>query len=96
MTDAYAVFKADPGRQNTLKTIWPDLYNALARLDEPAGGRVIRCAVHPARLAAPEWTGRPLAVARLGDKYGHAACRACLDSLGGQGYAGFPLKIERP
>jgi hypothetical protein len=63
MSDPYAIFRNDTaGRQNTLKVIWPELYDCLAQIDGPAANKVIRCALGtcsgPSGLHAP-------AVARL-------------------------------
>lgn len=99
MSDPFAIFKADPSRQETLKILWPVLYECLARLDEAGPPRVIQCAVHPgAAFESREWHARPAAVARISDKWGPPACRGCIDRIHksyGLDHAGWPLKVER-
>lgn len=97
MSDPWQIFKADPSRQETLKILWPDLYECLADLDSGAPPRVIRCVLggnHPdIPLFSP--VGRPVAVGRISDQYGPPACRECIDKIHGRGHAGWPLKRER-
>lgn len=89
--DPWRIFKADPGRQNTLKMLWPDLYECLADLDHAGPSRVLTCV-----MAANHPDGaKPPAVARIADEYGHPACRSCLDKIHGPGHPGWPLKRER-
>lgn len=91
MSDPWQIFKSDEGRQNTLKILWPDLYECLADLDSDAPPRVIRCV-----LGGMHGEGqRPLAVGRIGDQYGHPACRSCIDRVHGKGHPGWPLRRER-
>jgi hypothetical protein len=97
MSDPWRIFKGDPSRQETLKILWPDLYECLAELDDAGPPRVIRCVLggnHPdIPLFSP--TGRPVAVARISDAYGPPACRGCIDKIHGAGHPGWPLKRER-
>jgi hypothetical protein len=96
MSDPFDIFKRDPSRQETLKILWPDLYECLGRLDEPEAPRVIQCAVHrEARLGSKEWNTRPAAVARVSDQFGPPACRGCIDKIYGPDHQGWPLKRER-
>lgn len=90
MSDPWRIFKADLNRQNTLKVLWPDLYESLAGLDEAGPPRVLKCV-----LAAHPLGGGPAAVARIVSDYGPPACRTCIDSIHGPGHAGWPLKRER-
>jgi hypothetical protein len=93
MSDPWTIFKSDEGRQNTLKILWPDLYECLAELDGAGPPRVIRCVLGGCHdLPSAD---RPLAVARLNDIYGPPACRGCLDRIHGKGHPGWPLKRER-
>ena len=94
MSDAHRVFREDPSRQETLKILWPELYNALADLDDGAS-RVILCALHDARIGSEGWEGRPAAVARISDQWGPPACRTCLARIHGADHSGWPLKLER-
>jgi hypothetical protein len=97
MTDPFEVFKAGTGgRQNTLKTIWPDLYDSLARVEQAGAARAADNNLRRCVLAAHPLGAGPPAVGRVGDKYGHTACRACIDKVHGPGHPGFPIKIERP
>jgi len=92
MSDPWRIFKNDPNRQETLRVLWPDLYECLAELDEPGPPRVLLCVLAGNH---PEGGPRPLAVARIGDQYGHPACRKCIDKIHGEGHEGWPLKRER-
>jgi hypothetical protein len=88
MSDPWRIFKADPSRAETLKILWPDLYNCLAELTGGGSGRVVRCALgqHGGR------PGSPPAEARLFEG-GPPACRDHLLSADRPG--GWPLKVER-
>lgn len=90
MSDPFRVFRDDPGRQETLKILWPALYECLARLDEPGPPRVLKCGlgVHPLGAGPP-------AVARIINRFGQPACRPCIDKIYGPGHAGWPLELER-
>ena len=90
MADPWKLFKGDPSRQETLKILWPDLYECLADLDSDAPPRVLKC------VLAPHPVGKgPFAVARVVDQYGPPACRGCIDRIHGKGHQGWPLKRER-
>jgi hypothetical protein len=95
--DPWQIFKGDEGRQNTLKILWPELYECLAELDNAGPPRVIRCVLSGRHPDVPTFSreGRPLAVARLDDAYGPPACRGCIDAVHGKGHPGWPLKRER-
>ena len=96
MSDPWQLFKADPSRQETLKILWPALYDCLAQLDEAGPPRVIRCAVHPdTPIGGAAWKARPHAVARLVDEFGPPACRGCVNRTYAPGHPGWPLKRER-
>lgn len=90
MSDPFRIFKADPSRQETLKILWPDLYECLADLDTPGRSETLRCVLgeHPLGKGPP-------AVARIVDQHGPPACRGCIDKIHGSGHPGWPLKRER-
>lgn len=89
--DPWRIFKDDPGRQETLKILWPALYECLAELDRAGPQRVLLCV-----LAAnhPDG-GKPMAVGRIINAYGHPACGKCIESVHGPGHRGWPLELER-
>lgn len=93
-SDPWTIFKNDVGRQETLKILWPDLYDCLADLDKGGPPRVIRCVLGGYHGELPS-AQRPPAVARIGDQYGPPACRECIDKVHGKGAAGWPLKRDR-
>ena len=64
MSDPFRIFEQSRSKQETLKMLWPELYECLARLDVPQAPRVIRCSVSScAPGVSAKATG--LAVARL-------------------------------
>jgi len=69
MPDPFVVFRGNPSRQNTLKALWPELYEALVGPAVPEAEKVVNCVIMPCTQADP----RPRAVARL-DRWGHPAC----------------------
>jgi hypothetical protein len=88
MSDPLRIFTAaSSSRQETLKAIWPELYESLAGTDEPASGRVTRCALYVVHAVDAE-PDRP-AVGRATFN-GHPACDECLAALGRR----FPLKLQ--
>ena len=91
MSDPWRIFKDDPGRQNTLKMLWPDLYECLAQLDGSGPARVIKCALTPC-VDVPLGT-RPPAVARLFE-YGPPGCERHVKTLADRP-GGWPLRRER-
>jgi hypothetical protein len=93
VSDPHRVFRDDPSRQETLKILWPELYNALAELD--TASKVILCALHFAPIGSAEWQARPPAVGRISDEYGPPACRGCITRIHGADHSGWPLKLER-
>lgn len=93
-SDPFQVFKADTSRQETLKILWPELYECLAELDK-AEPKVILCALHFARIGSDEWAARPPAVGRISDAWGPPACRDCITRIHGADHSGWPLKLER-
>lgn len=88
--DPFRIFREDPSRAETLKILWPALYDCLAEIK--AGGKAdnLRCVlgVHPLGQGPP-------AVARIVDRYGPPACRGCLAIHHGPTHQGWPLKQER-
>ncbi len=90
MPDPYAVFRASPGRHDTLKALWPDLYAVLAGPPKVQAERIIPCCVAPcAQLPLRE---RPRAVARV-HRWGPAACAAHVKKLADQP-GGWPLEAK--
>jgi hypothetical protein len=87
--DPWKIFKADPSRQETLKILWPDLYDCLAELDEAGPARVLRCVLG----AHPTGQGPP-AAGRIVDQWGAPACGPCIERVHGKGHEGWPLKRE--
>lgn len=92
MADPWRIFKDEPSRQETLKILWPALYDCLAELDNAGPARVLRCVLAANHLDDAE---APLAVGRVGDAFGHPACQDCLTRIYGPGNTGWPLKRER-
>ena len=88
MADAEAVFaRGTDVNRNTLKMIWPELYDALAGLG-PGQNRVVLCAIG----SCPNTKPRPVAVARL-TRMGHPACRAHVAKLADRP-GGWPLPAK--
>jgi hypothetical protein len=86
MGDPFALFAADDGGlQEALRIVWPALYSVLARTDEPASERAIRCAAAKAHSID---TFRP-AVGRLIFD-GPPACAECVTKAARRP-GGFPL-----
>lgn len=87
MSDPYRLFAAATNsKQMTLRAVWPELHDVLARLNEPGTPRVLNCAAY---LVHPIDDKRP-ATGRLTEN-GHPACGDCIadacDIL-----TGYPLK----
>lgn len=90
MPDPYAVFRDNPRRQATLKTLWPELYEALGG-GTPAGPppeRVLPCVIAPCCDRTP----RVRAVARTA-QYGPSACAAHVQQLADRP-GGWPLNVK--
>lgn len=103
MADAYEVFRASPGKHNTLKVLWPALYTALAGEAGSAGTGDKKPERYYDRMVCPigdcGWPGpnqnlprRPV-VARL-EKNGMPACAEHV-ALHADRPGGWPLEIER-
>lgn len=85
MSDPFRIFAAGRSKQETLKVIWPALYECLARLDKPSAPRVLHCVIGACSVAKPR---RP-ALGRLTPN-GHPACVEHLRTCERPG--GWPLK----
>lgn len=82
MSSAAAVFAAGSEfRQDTLKTLWPELHDALAGAGPAGPIRRVRCAI-----CSPQHDRA--ATGRL-TRNGHPACPTCLAAAG---LAGHPLE----
>jgi hypothetical protein len=93
MSDPFRIFEQGRSKQETLKMLWPELYECLAKLDVPQADRVIRCPVGTCGSGrTPGVGGR--AVGRL-TRNGTPACRAHLDKLADRP-GGWPMKTEYP
>jgi hypothetical protein len=90
MSDPWRIFRNDPSRAETLKILWPELYNSLADLDSGKPAQAIRCCLSP--CAHLPITARPVAVGRIFDN-GHPACAEHITLANRPG--GWPLKVER-
>lgn len=93
MADPYRIFASEPGRAESLKVLWPELYACLSRTDgaDPAAARSVRCTVgrHEGKpLDAPLATGRV-------SLNGPPACPWCLRKMCTRP-GGFPLKLTDP
>jgi hypothetical protein len=88
VANAEAVFAAGTeAKQNMIKNLWPELYNALAGLT--AGqNRTVYCALG----SCPHTKPRPLAVGRI-TRMGHPGCRAHIAKLADRP-GGWPLPAE--
>jgi hypothetical protein len=90
MGDPFALFAAaGESKQETLKIVWPELYNLLAKLDGPVVERVVLCAIYKTHDIDD---GRRPAVARLTEG-GPPACAECV-AKAARRPGGFPLKRE--
>lgn len=69
MSDPFRIFAASPGKQATLKALWPELHACLAGTDKPAVAPVRTCVMGDCPSANPPRR----AVARI-DRWGHTAC----------------------
>lgn len=87
MGDPFRMFAdASDAKQGTLKAIWPELYEVLARLDRPAQDVTVRCAVYRAHEIG---TYAQAAGRLLPD--GPPACTECM-AAAGVTPNGYPLK----
>lgn len=87
--DPFRIFAgASSAKQEILKNLWPELYEALAKLDQPEAERVITCVIG----SCPYTNPRPRAVGRL-TRNGHPACRAHIAKMADR-VGGWPLKRE--
>lgn len=99
MPDPFRIFKDTPGKHNTLKILWPELYAALAGDGEPAPGEAGPppkpatpcCALHCAAGTDPK-VKRPISVARL-SQYGPPACATCVNTYADRP-GGWPLDFR--
>lgn len=91
MSDPFSVFgAATDGKRELLKTVWPELYTSLARLDTPRPE--VRCVSATHRLLKHD--DRPPAVGRI-VRNGAPACRRCIDSMSARP-GGYPLQLTDP
>lgn len=97
MPDPVTVFRAKPNKHSILKTLWPELYAALAGEvgpgDAPRPAPVIPCAIHP--CSARPSGARPPSAGRL-HRWGPPACRPHLDQLADGDAWPLDLKEHRP
>lgn len=61
MSDPFAIFASTPGKQGTLKALWPELHACLSRTDGPKQERFILCVLGDCPSIAP----RTRAIARI-------------------------------
>lgn len=83
--DPFLIFRATPSRQETLKVIWPELYECLAGIGRHAEPRNLLCVIGDCPVTTPR---RP-AAGRLSPN-GHPACAEHLK--GAEIRGGYPLK----
>lgn len=94
MPDPLDVFRAKPNKHSILKTLWPELYAALAGEagpgDAPRPAPVIPCVV--GACSTRPSGHRPAAIARLG-RWGPPACREHIDRHA-ERPGGWPLDLK--
>lgn len=89
VADAERIFAAgSESKKNTIKMIWPELYDALAGLGPGQQNRTVYCVLG----SCPHTDPRPIAVARI-TKMGHPACRAHIAKLADKP-GGWPLSAK--
>lgn len=90
MSDPYAIF-ADgrDAQREALASFWPELYESLARLDQPAAARNIPCGV---AIAHPV-SERRKAIGRV-SRNGTPACEDCFVRLRDRPV--HPLELQPP
>lgn len=90
MSDPHKIF-ADgrDGQREGLKSFWPDLYESLARLDQPAAARNIPCGVAMAHPASD----KRQAIGRV-SRNGTPACKDCFVRLRDRPV--YPLELQGP
>lgn len=93
MGDPFRIFAEGRSKQETLKMLWPELYECLAKLDVPQAERVIRCAVSTCGPGGTSLKVPGLAVARL-SAGGPPACAHHVLTLANRP-GGWPLIRER-
>lgn len=87
MGDAERIFRTEPrdSKRNMIKTVWPELYDALNGIGEGKPNRTVYCAVgDPEHIKQ-----RHLATARI-TRMGHPACSVCVERLADRP-GGWPL-----
>lgn len=92
MPDPFKIFReAGSGRQESLRLVWQELYDCLARTGQSAEPRAVKCALAPPDGHADHGE----AIARISPN-GTPACRACLATLRPARPGGYPLALTDP
>ena len=91
MSDPFRIFEAGRSKQETLKMLWPELYECLAKLDVPRAAVVVRCAVS---TCAPGTRPGPAAFATARLTSGGAPACAHHVRLLADRPGGWPLRTE--
>lgn len=89
--DPYRIFREAGGsKQEILKTLWADLYEALMPPPDAAATRQIPCPI-----CRDRYPNEPAPIVARLTRNGHPACRQCIDNLADRP-GGWPLKLLSP